>query len=90
MGGWQSKQLSKKFALLRESPKRTAMLMNYEDVLSNLTVHHPLPSEVNEHNADEVQSLQESRVYGTSPMKGRRFKLRWMMTWLGLLELACH
>ncbi len=62
--------------------------MNYEDVLSNLTVHHPLPSEVNEHNADEVQSLQESRVYGTSPMKGRRFKLRWMMTWLGLLELG--
>jgi len=52
--------------------ERQAMLKNYEDVLSNLMVHHPLPSEVDEHNSDEVQAIR-ARV-GTTPMKARSFK----------------
>ena len=54
------------------SAETTAMLMNFENVISNLMVHHPLPSEVNEDNFAEVQSLQAKA--GTTPMKARRFK----------------
>ncbi len=52
--------------------ERTAMLLNFDNIISNLMVHHPLPSEVTEDNEGEVQALRARA--GTSPMKGRRFK----------------